>query len=84
MTAQSQVLRPCDLAERWQCSEGHVRTLARKGALPFFRAGGKLLRFRLHDIEAYECGSSNTAASSPPNGSKKASDDAARLVRLTL
>ena len=52
MTVHAQVLRPCDLAERWQCSEGHVRTLARRGVLPFFRAGGKLLRFRLHDVEA--------------------------------
>jgi len=28
------VLRPCDVAERWQCSERHIRNMHRRGELP--------------------------------------------------
>ncbi|NSY97910.1 helix-turn-helix domain-containing protein [Agrobacterium tumefaciens] len=46
---------PETLAERWECSARHIRKLCASGALPSFRLGGKLLRIRLEDVEAYEC-----------------------------
>lgn len=72
--APMSVLRPCDVAERWQCSEQHVRNLFRRGLLQGFRAGGKLLRFRIEAVEAYECASSNTATDTLPNGARRDSD----------
>jgi hypothetical protein len=77
------VLRPIDVAERWQCSEAHVRNLYRRCQLTGFKAGGKLLRFRLSDVEAYECASSNIAPPIRPSGGKAASDTAAALARMT-
>ena len=64
MTRHLPVLRPCDVAERWQCSEAHVRNLYRRGELRGFRAGGKLLRFKVEDVEAYECGPTSAASGS--------------------
>lgn len=46
---------PTTLAERWQCSERHVRNLIASGELRSFRLGGKLLRIRAEDVEAFEC-----------------------------
>ncbi|WP_418936458.1 helix-turn-helix domain-containing protein [Neorhizobium galegae] len=45
---------PKTLAERWLCSERHVRNLIEGGHLPAFRLGGKLLRIRGEDVEAFE------------------------------
>ena len=58
------VLRPSDVAERWQVSEQHVRNLYRKGELPGFRLGGKLLRFKLEDVELCERTSAETPGTS--------------------
>lgn len=63
VAARLPVLRPCDVAERWQCSETHVRNLYRRGELRGFRAGGKLLRFKVEDVEAYECAHTSAEAS---------------------
>jgi excisionase family DNA binding protein len=49
------IFTPESLAERWQCSARHIRTMATQGELPSFRLGGKLLRFRSEDVEAFEC-----------------------------
>ncbi|GGH14379.1 hypothetical protein GCM10007036_13670 [Alsobacter metallidurans] len=77
-------MRPIDVAERWQCSERHIRNLFLRGELRGFRAGGKLLRFRLADVEEYEqCASSNIGESGPSSGGKTGSDSALRLVRMT-
>src|SRR5688500_15776399 len=58
-----EVLTPWMVAERWCCSEQHVRNLAGDDKLPFFRAGGKLLRFRLGDVEQYERSQSENGGS---------------------
>ena len=51
----TRALRPSDIALRWQCSERHVRKMIDRGELPSFRLGGKLLRIRSEDVEAFEC-----------------------------
>jgi excisionase family DNA binding protein len=52
---------PKMLAERWMCSEQHIRNLVDRGELPAFRLGGKLLRIRGEDVEAFECQTGNSA-----------------------
>lgn len=49
-----QVYTPSTLAERWSCSERHVRNMIDNGELPAFRLGEKLLRIRAADVEAFE------------------------------
>ena len=49
------VFTPSSLAQRWECSERHVRNLISSGELPSFRLGGKLLRIRREDVERFEC-----------------------------
>lgn len=46
---------PRELADRWQCSERHVRNLINRGELRAFRLGGKLVRVRHEDVERFEC-----------------------------
>lgn len=86
-----QTLRPADVAERWDCSERHVRHMLDRGELPFFRLGEKLIRISLEDVEEYErCQRKRnialasteeyTASSSPM---KQARADVLRLVRRT-
>lgn len=48
------VMTPGMIAKVWHCSERHVRKLISTGELPSFRAGGKLIRIRGEDVEAYE------------------------------
>lgn len=43
-----------DLAERWQCSPGSLANQRSEGSGPRFVKLGKLVRYRLADIEAYE------------------------------
>ncbi|WP_338531621.1 helix-turn-helix domain-containing protein [Nitratireductor thuwali] len=49
----NQVFTPRTLAERWQCSERHVRNMIDRGELSAFRLG-KLLRIRGETVEAFE------------------------------
>jgi excisionase family DNA binding protein len=49
------VFTPATLADWWECSERHVRNLIEQGDLPAFRLGGKLLRIRPEDVEAFDC-----------------------------
>src|SRR5262245_55231983 len=51
----TRALTPRQVADRWQCSERHVYNMIPAGALPSFRLGGKLLRIRGEDVEAFEC-----------------------------
>ena len=83
MSALPRVMTPLMVAEIWHCSERHVRNLIASGELPSFRAGGKLIRVRGEDVEAYECALSSTGPVMPPSGRKTADDTAARLARLT-
>ncbi|WP_082583460.1 helix-turn-helix domain-containing protein [Mesorhizobium sp. Root695] len=48
-------MTPKMVADLWLCSERHVRNLIAAGDLPSFKLGGKLLRIRGEDVEAYEC-----------------------------
>ncbi|TIN02677.1 MAG: helix-turn-helix domain-containing protein [Mesorhizobium sp.] len=48
-------MTPKMVADLWFCSERHVRNLIAAGDLPSFKLGGKLLRIRGEDVEAYEC-----------------------------
>lgn len=70
----SNVLSPRTLAVRWGVSERHVRNMIARGEIPSFRPGGKLLRIRLTDVEAYECpnGKSNDIEGSSPLSSTEA------------
>lgn len=47
------VYTPHTLSKEWGCSENHIRNLIRRGELTAFRLGGKLLRIRSEDVEAY-------------------------------
>jgi excisionase family DNA binding protein len=51
---------PKTLAERWECSPNHVLKLAREGKLSFFRIG-KMYRFPVDAVEAYERGNTVTS-----------------------
>jgi excisionase family DNA binding protein len=47
------VFTPKTLAERWHCSDRHVRNLINKGELPAFRLG-KLVRILVDDVQKFE------------------------------
>lgn len=51
------VFTPASLAERWDCSERHIRNLISSGELRCFRLGKKLFRIRRQDVENFEQGS---------------------------
>jgi excisionase family DNA binding protein len=53
---QAKVMTPRMLAERWQCSERHVRNMISKRLIPAFKVGDKLVRIRIEDIQAFEAG----------------------------
>lgn len=48
------------LAERWGCSERHIRDLIATGDLPAFRLGAKHLRIRAGDVATWESGGGAT------------------------
>ena len=50
----SRVMTPRMVAERWECSERHVRNLLEQGLLPYFRLGGKLIRILREDVAEFE------------------------------
>ncbi len=51
---------PKKLAERWGCSRQFVHKLIRKGELPAFRIGEKLLRVRAEEVHKWEAQLANT------------------------
>lgn len=46
---------PASLAERWQCSAGHIRGMIKRGELAHFRIG-KLYRIAAAEVERIETG----------------------------
>jgi excisionase family DNA binding protein len=48
------VTTPAKLAERWKCSERHVRNLIASREIESFLLGGRLVRIRKEAIELYE------------------------------
>ena len=78
------ILTVQDLATRWACSKGQIYKQVKTGRIPFFLIGDKALRFRLKDIEDYECGSNSTAINGASTGeTTRDSLSDARSVRLT-
>jgi excisionase family DNA binding protein len=71
------------LAERWECSEQHVRNLIHRGDLQVFRLGGKLLRIAGEEVARWEnSGLAATAASSASSSKATDNADAIRSARL--
>ena len=54
------IMTTSELAERWGCSTFHIYKLTRQGTIPHFKLGTKIIRFRLEDIEKYECQNSSS------------------------
>ena len=59
------VYTPAMLADRWTCSENHVRNLIPSGELPAFRLAGKFLRIRSEDVERFESHGLSNSGQSP-------------------
>lgn len=57
------VLTPAEVAERWKCSEHHVRKLIAKGELRSFKLGERLLRVKSEWAEEFECRTTQSAGS---------------------
>lgn len=62
-------LLPREVAERWGCSERHVRNLIANGQLGHFRVGERLLRIPAAAVEEYERRQSVTAVPTMPPSS---------------
>ncbi len=83
--SRASVYTPATLAERWACSERQVRLMIERGDLPAFRLGGKLIRIRQEDVEAYECpngGSPDCEANSASPGMTHPSPAGADVIAL--
>lgn len=67
---------PRTLAERWACTEQHVRNMVKRGELPAFRLDGKLLRIKGVDVEAFERSESEVSEKRPasPEATEQKSD----------
>lgn len=65
------VFKISDIAERWECSEHHVRKVIESGELRAFRIG-KLWRVRLDAIDEYEARAA--VEPKPPRPSPKPSE----------
>jgi len=80
------VFTPAMLAERWACSERHVRNMIAAGELPAFRLAGKLLRIRGADVERFECqsgGSQDCGENSASHGTMEISAAVIDLGQMT-
>lgn len=83
MTAIPNVLTPAMLAERWQCSEQHIRNMIDRGQIPSFKIGEKLLRIRREHVEAFECQNGDLPASEANSVSLgKTSEDSGDVIDL--
>jgi excisionase family DNA binding protein len=81
------VYTPATLADRWCCSERHIRNLIAAGELRAFRLGGKLLRIQAEAVEEFiQCqntaSDASTADSASPGGPQE-SDTVTRLAPMT-
>lgn len=76
------VYTPAQIADRWQCSERHVRNMVASGELPSFRLGEKLLRIRVADVEAFECRIGGSPASEANTASPSMTESAADVIDL--
>lgn len=78
LSVKQTVFTPAMIAERWACSERHVRNMIDRGELRAFRLGGKLWRVRIADIEDYECriGELHDCAANSPLPTPEATENA--------
>lgn len=53
-TVLTQLLTPAELAERWQCSSGHLANMRSAGVGPVYLKLGSSIRYRVSDVQAYE------------------------------
>ncbi|GJE56948.1 helix-turn-helix domain-containing protein [Methylobacterium thuringiense] len=60
-TPHPKVYTPGTLAKRWKCSGTLIRNMIKRGELPAFKFGGKLLRIQTADVVAYESGAAADA-----------------------
>lgn len=58
------IITPKQLAHRWNCSVFHIYKLCREELIPHFRVGNRIIRFKLPEIEAYECRNSSSTEES--------------------
>ena len=80
------VYTPAMLADRWACSERHIRNMIDRGELPAFRLGDKLLRIRSSDVENFECQngeSQGSEANTASHGMTARSGDVIDLEQMT-
>ena len=73
------------LAERWDCSEEHIRKLVRSGKLPAFSLGGKLIRIAVEDVGLWEKARnlSGTGESLPSASLRQDADSGALSEQMT-
>ncbi|TAN19675.1 MAG: DNA-binding protein [Rhizobiaceae bacterium] len=69
------VFTPGMLAERWACSERHIRNMIDRGDLRAFKIGERLVRVRAQDVKAFEASHISSAeperaAEQPPTRAK--------------
>jgi excisionase family DNA binding protein len=50
----AKVYTPRTLAKRWECSQATIYNMIERGDLAAFKVGGKLLRIKAEDAEAFE------------------------------
>ena len=50
----AQLFTPTELAERWQCSPGHLANMRSAGVGPVYLKLGSSIRYRVSDVQAYE------------------------------
>ena len=79
------------LAEHWDCSEPHIRNMIARGELRAWRAGGKLLRIGVSEVERYESEACQQSTDLPQSKADISSsgtmrtdeENAIRWVRMT-
>lgn len=71
--AEPTVFTTAMLAERWACSERHIRNMIDRGEIKAWRIGGRLIRIPIAYVEEYEChlGESPSSEDSSPSPSTK-------------
>lgn len=72
------------LAAHWGCSTDTIYALVKSGELPHFKLGGKLIRIRSDQVDAFECREQPAAIDTASLSASTKRDDATdiRLERL--
>jgi excisionase family DNA binding protein len=74
---------PKTLADRWGCSQGHIRELIRAKKIPAFKIGEKLYRISPEVVAGIECtGLGNIAGSTPSSGEKTGKGSGVRFAPM--